>query len=86
VKELTANGHSNVEVGGILGVDEKTVRNDRSESSEQIAKTYNENNGQKVVRSENSDSAADPIAEAQRERELQTIIRCESGLKTDAFG
>ena len=40
--------------GGGAGCGEGTIRRPPSESSEQIAKTYNENNDQKVVRSENS--------------------------------
>jgi hypothetical protein len=33
VKELAAEGHSNREIGGILSVDEKAVRNDGAELS-----------------------------------------------------
>jgi hypothetical protein len=83
VKELAANGHSNVEVGGILGVDEKTVRRD-SANAEREPANASENNTIDTSASTNVEPVADPIAAAERERELQTIIRCESGRQAAA--
>lgn len=55
VKALTADGHSNVAIGEILGVDEGTVRNVRSENSEGGGKNANKNNGHNDSSSENSE-------------------------------
>jgi hypothetical protein len=56
VQELIANGHSNVAVGKILGVDESTVRDDRTSGNpESATKKPNKINDAEDDDSENSD-------------------------------
>jgi transposase-like protein len=81
VKELTANGHSTREVADILGVNQSTVVRDDANASTEPIKPSQTNS---VADADDANASPDPIAEAQRERELQTIIRCESGRQAAA--
>src|SRR5215831_11206579 len=56
IKELTAEGYSNLAIGEVLGVDEGLVRRDkRSENSESTDQNHKENSSAASSASENSD-------------------------------
>lgn len=78
VKELTAEGHSNVAVGKILGVDEGTIRGDRaSENSELNGKKSNENKADDNTTSENSEPL-DTVAALAANDAVQKQIQIEA--------
>jgi hypothetical protein len=81
VKELSNDGYNNVEIGEVLGIDERTVRRDSSANAEPIEENTSNNNNKQPNGSANAEPIVDIAAAAAIEaakaeaNKRETLIR-----------